>query len=97
MFVLAFAVLAGFAIAWRTPWPPLREAFWTVIATAAMFAALWPLRALQPGLLTLALQIGAGVAVYGTMTALFDIAGLRSNLLRRKWKTPASAAANSDG
>ncbi len=88
MFMLAFAVLAGFAIAARTPWPLLREALWTAIATAAMFAALLPLRAAPPGGLTLALQIVAGILVYGGFTALFDIAGLRSNLLRWKQKQP---------
>jgi hypothetical protein len=36
---------------------------------------------MEPGFLTLFLEIGAGVAAYGLMVAAFDIAGLRTLIL----------------
>jgi hypothetical protein len=43
--------------------------------------ALLPLRGQEPGLLTLFVQIMAGIFVYGLFVVLLDIAGLRGLVL----------------
>ena len=55
----------------------------TVLATAAMTAALLPLRGQPPGVLILVAQVGFGILVYGALVAALDIAGLRSLLVER--------------
>ena len=55
----------------------------TALGTAAMAAALLPLRAHNPGLLTLAGQVLAGTLIYTFFVYIFDIAGLRVIILAR--------------
>lgn len=59
-------------------WPRARDILGAAAATAAMVAAGAPIRGLPPGVVTLASQVAAGVAVYGAIAYAFDVAGLRS-------------------
>ena len=59
-------------------WPRARDVIGALVATCAMLVAGGPLRELAPGVVTLAAQIVAGVAVYGAIGYAFDLAGLRS-------------------
>jgi O-antigen/teichoic acid export membrane protein len=59
-------------------WPRLRDILGATVATGAMLAIGAPMRLWQPGILTMLLQVGAGVAVYGAVVYAFDVAGVRS-------------------
>ena len=82
----------------RASWPSPRDLALTLLGSAAMAAALVPLRALAPGLSTLALQVGLGTLVYGGVVAAFDLAGLRSLCLAHlpaRWRRdPADGTAS---
>lgn len=80
-FVAAFATLAIFAAASGARWPRARDLLLTIIATAIMAAALYPMRQWPPGVFTLAAQIVAGATIFGGLVAVFDIAILRSNIM----------------
>lgn len=82
-FVAAMLVLAGRALAGRDrlslPW---RDLGGVALATAAMTAAILPVRGLDPWLaLPACLALGGGV--YGALVWCFDIAELRSTVLAR--------------
>ena len=62
-------------------WPPLKDTLVTALGAIAMVIVVLPLRAMTPGALTLASQVGLGIAVYGTFVFAFDLAGLRGVLL----------------
>ncbi|WP_026606595.1 lipopolysaccharide biosynthesis protein [Methylocapsa acidiphila] len=79
----ALVALVGFASFSRPQWPRLRDLVVIVLGNAAMSAALLPMRENEPGFLTLALQIAAGVAVYAVFVMGFDVAGLREITLAR--------------
>lgn len=57
----------------------MRAADFAKLAAAMMLMdlALWPLRSMEPGVATLAVQAAIGLAIYGACVAAFDIAGLR--------------------
>jgi O-antigen/teichoic acid export membrane protein len=61
-------------------WPSARDLAAIVFACVAMIAALLPLRALDPGLATLAAETALGALVYGALVYLFDVAGVRARL-----------------
>ena len=75
-FVVAALVLV--ALAARTTALPWRDLALAAVATAVMTAALWPLRALPPGMAQLAVTTAAGVGIYGVLALIFDIAGARA-------------------
>lgn len=75
--IVALLALAAFAARMAPQWPHPRDILASIAGTGAMIAALRPLGDLTPGLLTLIMQIGLGVAVYGAATLLLDTAGLR--------------------
>jgi O-antigen/teichoic acid export membrane protein len=78
--------LAGMAaiatmLCWLEPmWPRARDIFGTLAASAAMLAAVLPLRGLPPGLVTMTMQIVFGGCCYLAAVAALDIGGLRSLL-----------------
>jgi O-antigen/teichoic acid export membrane protein len=80
-FGAALVTLIVFASASKPQWPSVRDLASTALGTAAMSMALLPLRDQEPGLLTLFVQIMAGVFVYGLFVVLLDIAGLRGLVL----------------
>jgi O-antigen/teichoic acid export membrane protein len=79
----ALVVLIFFARFAKPQWPRLQDILATVLGTAAMTGALLPLRAAEPGLLTLIEQIAAGVVIYAFCVFVFDTAGLRRILIAR--------------
>lgn len=79
-FAAAFLTLVFVASFSKPQWPSLRDIVAVVLATAAMAAALLPLREHDPGFKTLVEQIMAGALIYSCFVASFDIAGLRTIL-----------------
>lgn len=78
----AFALLA-FARFVGAHAPPARDVAAAALALAAMFAATHPLRVLEPGAATLALQTGVGALVFGACALAFNLAGVRDVLAVR--------------
>ncbi len=70
------------------PWRDLATAS---AATLAMTVAVWPLRNLAPWI-ALPVCIATGIAVYGAMVWLLDIAGLRSAVMERLRPSAPAAA-----
>jgi O-antigen/teichoic acid export membrane protein len=66
------------------------EALKACVGALAMTACVWPLRALEPGAATLALQALTGALVYGLAAFALDLGGLRS----RRRRAALSPSAN---
>jgi O-antigen/teichoic acid export membrane protein len=82
-FLAALLALIVFASFTKPQWPRARDLAATVFGTAAMAAALLPLRDHDPGVTTLAEQVVAGVIIYACLCLGLDIAGLRGIVLTR--------------
>ena len=82
-FAVALVTLAGVACLSGPQWPRPRDIVGTCLGTAAMAAALLPLRAQEPGLDVLLEQVTAGVAIYAMVVASLDVAHLRTIVLER--------------
>ena len=79
-FTLALATLVALACRSGPAWPRARDLAGTALATMGMTLVLLPLRTRPPSFALLVVQIAAGVAVYGGLVALFDIAAIRTIL-----------------
>jgi O-antigen/teichoic acid export membrane protein len=90
-YVAALVVTMFLALRAQPVWPSLWDIFAAALGTCAMVAALAPMRALEPGFLTLVLEIGAGACIYGLMVAILDISRLRTKALA--WLRPRLARA----
>lgn len=64
--------------------PRARDLVGAMVGAAAMLAAIWPLRALSPGLLTLSTQIILGALVYGLALWALNVADLRTLVRARR-------------
>jgi len=82
-YVAALGVLVFIATLSKPQWPRLRDIVLAALGTAAMAAALLPLRQHDPGLITLIEQVLAGTIIYGLFVALFDVANMREILIAR--------------
>jgi O-antigen/teichoic acid export membrane protein len=82
-YAASFLVLVYLARYEKPQWPRLYDVCATILGTAAMAGALLPLRETEPGFVTLAEQIAAGVVIYGCCVFALDIAGLRRILITR--------------
>lgn len=80
-FCVALVFLLAFATRFTRRWPTWRDLGAIGFAALAMVAALWPLRGMEPGLLSLTTQILVGAAVYLVIALGFDAAQLRSETL----------------
>jgi O-antigen/teichoic acid export membrane protein len=81
--LLALIVLICFASrAWRR-WPRIRDLAVIVFGNAVMSALVLPLRATEPGLATLILQVATGAAVYAFVVLGLDVAGLQRLTITR--------------
>ncbi len=78
--LVALIVMASFS---KPQWPRLRDLALTALATAAMAAALLPLRQHNPGFLTLFGQVVAGLLIYSLFVYFFDIANMREIIIAR--------------
>ena len=78
--VAGFVTLCMLTPRARPKWPRLRDIVGIVVATLAMIAAVYPLRAMEPGTSALLTQALCGALVYGALVLAFDIAGLRGAL-----------------
>jgi len=94
---LGLITLIVFAQANQPQWPPARDLFWSIFASAGMAALAGPWRDAHPGLLQMLAQMAVAGAFYALVVALTDLAGLRAAwlakippLLRRKWALPLS-------
>jgi O-antigen/teichoic acid export membrane protein len=79
----ALVTLVCLATVAKPKWPRARDIGVIVLANAVMSAALLPMREGEPGLATLTLQIGVGVAIYAFIVMGADVAGLRGITLSR--------------
>lgn len=79
----ALIALVVFASLTAPQWPRARDLGAIILANALMSAALLPMRSMQPGLSTLAQQIGLGIVIYAMIVMGFDVAGLRTLTLAR--------------
>ena len=70
-----------FALATPAQWPGARDILAPLLGVGLMAAALAPLRDWTPGVVTLALQILAGAAIYAAILWAFDACGLRAAAL----------------
>lgn len=77
-FGIGLLVLIGFAVTARAQWPKVRNIAAALFSTGLMVAALYPMRAWPPGVLTLLAQIAAGSAIFAICAAAFNLADLRS-------------------
>jgi O-antigen/teichoic acid export membrane protein len=79
---LAVGLLVGLALAavTRPAWPRGLDLLATLVATAAMTAAVLPLRALPPGLAALLAEAAVGGLVYGVVAFALDVARLRGRI-----------------
>ncbi len=82
-YIAALGAVLVFAARTNPVWPHARDILGSGFATAAMFAAVWPLRSFTPGFLTLLMQVFVGVTVFGALILIFDTAGLRALALAR--------------
>lgn len=80
-FAAALITLIVFACASKPQWPSVRDLTTTALGTASMAAVLLPFREQEPGIVTLMVQISAGVFVYAFFVVMLDIAGLRGLVL----------------
>ena len=76
-YLAALVATLFFAARAKPIWPRPRDVAFAVVATGGMVAVLSPLREMTPGILTLLLQVSLGVVAYGSLTLIFDTAGLR--------------------
>ena len=79
----ALIALIIFASLNRPQWPSLRDLATAAFANAVMSAVLLPMRDNEPGIITLAEQIGAGLIIYALVAMSLDIAGLRTMTFAR--------------
>jgi O-antigen/teichoic acid export membrane protein len=89
----ASAVAGIWAFRIRRCFPPPRDLAVIAIAGGGAFAAIWPLRTLQPPWLALASAMTIGTAVYAAILLAFDFAGSRNllrNLMRARPSVPGS-------
>jgi O-antigen/teichoic acid export membrane protein len=82
-YIAALIAVLIFAARTNPIWPRIRDILASALATGAMAAAVWPLRAFAPGLLTLLMQVAVGISVFAILTFIFDTAGLRTLALSR--------------
>jgi len=83
-YAAALAIALGLALAAMPIRPPLRDLLAAVAAALAMAAAVWPLRAQEPGWTILFASAFAGASVFAAVAVLFDLGGCRSRLRRRR-------------
>jgi peptidoglycan biosynthesis protein MviN/MurJ (putative lipid II flippase) len=92
-YVAALVAVILFAARTSPQWPRGRDMLGALAATGAMVLALRPLAGLEPGILTLLLQVGVGGAVYCAAVLALDIGGLRGLALSRAGPILARARA----
>jgi O-antigen/teichoic acid export membrane protein len=76
--VAGLAALVALLFLLEPMWPRLRDVAGAAVATMVMLMAGAPMRAMAPGVITLASQIATGAALYGAVAYAFDVGGLRS-------------------
>ena len=78
-----FVVVSGLAAIYAPARLSMRDILSAALAAAAMALAGLPLRAMAPGVVTLAAQIAFGAMVYGAVAFAFDLCGLRAMIARK--------------
>ena len=77
------SLLTGIALAARIfpVRPRWRDTALVLLGTALMAAAVYPLQAMEPGMVTMALSVVVGVVVVGAVMLAGDVAGVRKQML----------------
>jgi peptidoglycan biosynthesis protein MviN/MurJ (putative lipid II flippase) len=89
--IASLMALLGFAARTRPHWPAARDLGAIAVSTGAMMLVLLPLRNATPGVLTLASEIVAGLAVFASLMLAFDGIGMRRFMVNRVFARPAEA------
>lgn len=95
-YIASLIALLLFAARTNPIWPRIRDILGAAVATAAMAAAVWPMRNFAPGFLTMLMQVSVGVLVFAVLTFIFDTAGLRGFALARLRPILARARSSPD-
>ena len=61
-------------------WPKARDIFGLFAATGVMILTVWPLRGMEPGLVTLLLEALVGAVAYGATVFAFNVAHIRTRI-----------------
>ncbi len=79
------ALLVALLMALREMWvmPSLRDVLATMLATAAMIGAVWPIRSLTPGFIPLLLSAIAGGLAFGAVAYFMNLADCRTVIRQR--------------
>lgn len=88
--IVAMISLLIFAAVHSPRWPRARDLCLSLLGVICMALALWPLHYWPAGLETLGAQLLLGSLVYSLFVLIFDIAGLRSLVLKRLQLSPPS-------
>jgi hypothetical protein len=94
----SFLALVLFSLPTRPKWPAMRDFFAIFAASAAMVAAVFPLRAMHPGLAVLSAQIAAGGLVYAGIAYRLNAANIRTiivEFLHERTSRPSEPSASS--
>jgi predicted xylose isomerase-like sugar epimerase len=89
--IASLAALLAFATRTRPHWPAARDLAAIAISTCAMILVLMPLRHAAPGVLTLAVEIVVGMAIFTALMLAFDGIGFRQLLWSRVFAKAAEA------
>ena len=81
----SLAVMIAFLVTLAPAWPRFHDIGGTIGITALMLIAVAPLRLMNPGVVTLLLEVSVGVAVYASGVLALDVASLRSMLAPKLW------------
>ncbi len=65
----------------RPTWPKMRDLIGLLVATGVMILTVWPLRGMEPGLITLLLETMVGAVAYGACVFTFNIAHVRTRII----------------
>ena len=83
-YIAALALLIGLAVAKAgLRAPPWRDLLAASLGSALLVIIGLPLRRLEPGALTLVLQVLCGASAYGAVAFAFDLGGYRADLLSK--------------
>ncbi len=89
----SLAVMIVFLFTLAPTWPRLRDIGGALVATALMLAAVTPLRAMSPGVVTLLAEVSAGISIYAFGVLALDVGSLRGMLAARLMGWPVMRAA----
>jgi O-antigen/teichoic acid export membrane protein len=83
-YLAGFIVAMGLAVLMAKAFPKVRDVAGTCVATLAMIGAVWPLRSMTPGFITLLASALTGAVVFAAVAYAFNLAGCRTMAKQRR-------------